>query len=379
MKKILIIYAPYGSGHKSIAEYIANYLEEQKEPYEIKVLDVAKYANLLGKLSVKGFDFVIKYRTNHLFSFIYDIVDNKIGSMNQFLAVKKAFDNPNIREEIIGFNPDLTISTHFFGGNLVSYYNKLGLTNSKLMTVITDYVSHSYWRKDHQNQDAFIVANEMVKNQMIKKGIDGKKIYAIGLPFKRQNVKEIILKEQLFFKYDLNPNQKTFLFFGGGAAGNNANYDYLKSLIKNEFPINIIFISGKNQKLENKCRSYVVKNNIKNVKILGFTKDVYSLLNASDVVITKPGGATITECIEMRVPMILIPGNGGPEKYNARFVRKKHFGLNAKNIITLNRCVNKVLKNENILSRFKENLEKEEKNDALRKIKELSFKLLKSK
>ena len=50
-KKILIIYAPYGSGHKSIADKIGNYFEESSD-LEIKILDVAKYSNILGKASI---------------------------------------------------------------------------------------------------------------------------------------------------------------------------------------------------------------------------------------------------------------------------------------------------------------------------------------
>ena len=101
MKKILIIYAPFGSGHKSIASYIANYFEEVTNDYEIKVLDVAKYANMLGKASIKGFDFVINHRTNHLFSLIYDTTNNKIATLNQMTICKRAFDNSKIRKEIV--------------------------------------------------------------------------------------------------------------------------------------------------------------------------------------------------------------------------------------------------------------------------------------
>lgn len=40
-KRILITYAPYGSGHKSLALNIYNYFEEFGN-YEIKFLDIAK-------------------------------------------------------------------------------------------------------------------------------------------------------------------------------------------------------------------------------------------------------------------------------------------------------------------------------------------------
>lgn len=364
-KNVLIIYAPYGSGHKSVANNIADYFLK-KDTFNVKVLDVAKYANFIGKASIKGFDFIINHRSNHLFSFIYDIANNKIASFNQISLVKKCFDNAKIKEEIVNFNPDITISTHFFGGNIISYYNKLGLTNSKIITVITDYATHSYWQKYHKTQEAFIVANDIVKNAMVKKGIDENKIYPVGIPFDVKDIDNLMPKEEMYKKCNLDKNLKTYLFYGGGSHGMIKNFDYLKALIKKKYPINIIFVSGKNKKLETKCKNYVNENNIKNVKVVGFVK-VYDYLNISDVVITKPGGATITECMYMKVPMILIPGNGGPEKYNARFIAKKKYGVVSKTVLGLCRNVGKTVKNEHLISHWKANLEKEEPKNATKK------------
>lgn len=377
-KRVLIIYAPYGSGHKSIADKINNYLEEHSD-LEVKVFDVAKYSNLLGKLSIRIFDVFTRHSFHKTFSFIYDIADNRLASLSQMKLVKKAFDNEKLRKEIADFNPDLTISTHFFGGNIISYYNKLGITDSLIMTVITDYVSHSYWRKDHQSQDAFIVANDIMKNVMIKKGIDGKKIYPFGLPFDRKNMENLDSKEEVVFKYHIDPAKKTYLFFGGGAMGSMGSLDYLKALIWQDLPINIIFISGRNQKLEEKARRYVMKKKASNVKVLGFTKDVYNLLNVSDVVISKPGGATLTECIDMRVPLILIPGNGGPEKYNARYICKKKYGCKVMSPIGLASAVKKTLKKEKLVIKWRENMQKHDKNESTKKILELALKMLKNK
>ena len=377
-KRVLIIYAPYGSGHKSIADKINNYLEEHSD-LEVKVFDVAKYSNLLGKLSIRIFDVFTRHSFHKTFSFIYDIADNRLASLSQMKLVKKAFDNEKLRKEIADFNPDLTISTHFFGGNIISYYNKLGITDSLIMTVITDYVSHSYWRKDHQSQDAFIVANDIMKNVMIKKGIDGKKIYPFGLPFDRKNMENLDSKEEVMFKYNIDPAKKTYLFFGGGAMGSMGSLDYLKALIWQDLPINIIFISSRNQKLEEKARRYVMKKKASNVKVLGFTKDVYNLLNVSDVVISKPGGATLTECIDMRVPLILIPGNGGPEKYNARYICKKKYGCKVMSPIGLASAVKKTLKKEKLVIKWRENMQKHDKNESTKKILELALKMLKNK
>ena len=86
-KNVLIIYAPYGSGHKSVANNIADYFLK-KDTFNVKVLDVAKYANFIGKASIKGFDFIINHRSNHLFSFIYDIANSDPYARSLYCWIK---------------------------------------------------------------------------------------------------------------------------------------------------------------------------------------------------------------------------------------------------------------------------------------------------
>ena len=53
MKKILITYGMYGSGHKSIASYIKNYFEQHSD-YEVKVLNITDYSNFWGNSAPRG-------------------------------------------------------------------------------------------------------------------------------------------------------------------------------------------------------------------------------------------------------------------------------------------------------------------------------------
>ena len=46
-KRILITYGSYGSGHKTIANYIKNYIEDNYD-YEIKILDFTEHSNIIG-------------------------------------------------------------------------------------------------------------------------------------------------------------------------------------------------------------------------------------------------------------------------------------------------------------------------------------------
>ena len=375
-KKILFTYASFGAGHKTVANYLYEYFEKQKE-YEVKIIDIMDYENLIGLISKKAFEQNFKHSSNStIFSLIYEIFDFKATTIAYKTITKSILKNKKLRDDIVSFDPDLLISTHFFGNIVLGILNKKKLTNTKIISIITDYKSHEMWLKDEKNIDAFIVCNDIVKKELINKGIDNDKIYPYGLPIST-SFKETISKETIRNKYSINNNKKTILFFAGGSIGASFSYKYLKKLLEKRFDINIIYVCGKNEKLKAKAEKLINNNDYKNVCILGYSNEVNNLLNISDIVITKPGAISITECLEMKKPMLLIPGNGGQENYNARFEFKNGYGINCKSPKKLVKNVNKILKRKSIYIKMKWKLNKNSLNKSVEQIYKLSKKILK--
>lgn len=377
MKKILITYASYGSGHKTTAEYIYDYFKENGK-YEIKLIDMMDYGNIIAKINHKTFNSAAGYNNmlfkmnNIFFTFTYELFDSKV-TMSIYKEIVKVLFKSDLKKEIVEFNPDFLISTHFFGGTLMGMINKKYKLNTKIITILTDYASHAIWLKNHKREDAFIVSNEIVKNELIKYGVSEDKIFPYGIPlstkFKNLDVDITKVKE----KYKVNNDKLTFLFFGGGSSGASYTFNYLKKLANENLDINIIFVSGKNTKLENKCKKYIEENNLKNINILGFTKDISNLLNISDIVITKPGGLSVTESLEMKTPMILIPGAGGQENHNAKFIVKNNFGIRTRYSKQLANTAKKLVKNQDLIIKMKNSLNKYDENKSVEKL----FKLVK--
>lgn len=375
-KKVLITYATYGSGHKTVANYICNYLEKHSD-YEIKIIDLMDYENIIGFLSKRAFENNFKLNGGHvLFTLFYEFFDNKATTLPYKLIAKSVFKNKKLKEDIVSFNPDLLISTHFFGNIMMGIFNKKGLTNTKIISIITDYKSHEMWLKDERSIDALIVSNDIVKNELIEKGISKHKIYSYGIPILENfGLTENI--DKIRKKYHVNNDKKTYLFFAGGSIGSSFSYNYLKKILEPRYDINIIFVCGKNEKLITKVENLVKTEDYKNVVVLGFSTEVYNLLAISDVVITKPGGISITECLEMKKPMILIPGNGGQEIYNAKFICKNGYGINCKTPDKLNKTIDRLIRRESIINNINKNLADYGGNKSVEKIFNLSKKMLK--
>ena len=237
-KRILITYATYGSGHKTVANYLYDYLVKYSN-YEIKMIDLMDYENIVGLISKKMVEQNFKHRTSSaIFSIIYELFDFKTTTLPYKSVTKSIFKNKKLKEEIVSFNPDLLISTHFFGNIILGMLNDKGFTNTKIISIITDYKSHEMWIKDEKSIDALIVTNDIVKNDLISKGINSNKIYSYGIPISESfnnTDANIAIKE----RYHVKNGKKTFLFFAGGSLGTSFSYKYFKRLLEEEYDINI--------------------------------------------------------------------------------------------------------------------------------------------
>lgn len=372
-KRILILYATYGNGHKSVAEYIKNYFERKGE-YECLTLDLISYSlPIIGKFTKKSNDLLMT-KTPFIWSILYYAFDNKISAYISGNISHKMFKNKMLMERIENFKPDITIATHFYGTDIICKYNKKGITDSKIITVVTDYKAHDFWLNSNKKIDKIIVSSLEERIHLLKKGFKNKQIHTTGIPISP----EIIVpekKQELLKKFKIDNDKKTVLFFSGGGNGALLNLIYFKELMKHKYDCNILFIAGKNKKAENMAYDYVKKYNTKNVHIYGFVTNVNEFYQVSDFVVTKPGGVQVTECLYFKKPMLLIKSNGGQEIENRRYLVKKGYAKNAKEIYTFNKYFKELLYNDKLRNKMINNIRKIEQSKSMEKLYKIVEKL----
>ena len=300
MKKILIFYASFGGGHLSAARSIKEYLEANYPSCEISLVDCVKYINnTLNKVSTTAYNEMAKkapWAWGRLYSKSEKGVIAKVSSAsNKVLSLKL---NKLLQE----FNPDLIISTHFFGSQMCSILKKRGKIHARLATVLTDYAPHEQWLMNSSMIDYFFVAYDGMKEDLVKRGIDRNKIFATGIPLSNRFLQNYN-KEEILNSLGLTSSKKTILFFAGGeyGLGKSTTYNILRTLVNDFNNIQVIAISGKNEKMK-KSFDYLVKQNNSedNIKVLDYTNKVPELMSIADLVITKPGGLTTTESLASR-------------------------------------------------------------------------------
>jgi processive 1,2-diacylglycerol beta-glucosyltransferase len=375
-KRILIPYASYGNGHKAIAEYIANYFKKEDPELEIATLDLITYSmKIIGPWSKKANSFLMLNMPS-VHDFFYRIFNSKVGGKIADEGSMILFKNKKMAQIIKDFNPDLTISTHFFGSSLIAYYNHKGLINSRLITVVTDYEAHELWINDYKTDDYIIVGNEKEARALSKKGIDANKIKAFGIPI-APKVIDNFNRNEVLKKYNLSGLKPICVFFGGGGNGSLTTVPYIKKIASNNSSIDFIFIAGKNETSKKMVDTYQESKGLNNIITLGFTKDVPELLQLADFVVSKPGGVQSTECLYFKIPILMITPSGGQEIANYKYFEEMGYGRFFHTAWGLNRFITAISNNPKIITNFHNNMLKNNNGAAMAKMYNLAQKILK--
>ncbi len=366
-KRLLVMYATYGTGHKSIAKYIDDYFTNSGE-YEVMEIDILQYATpFLGTFTNKFYNTVM-YKCPWVWNGIYYLTNNMIGGKVSAELQSKVVSSKKIKKVILDFNPDIVIATHFTAATYISKLKKSGELNCHLVSVVTDYKAHRIWLDSYKSEDALIVNSVEEKRILVKRGIDPKIIYTFGIPVASNYTKSLYDRNELMKKFKLTGERPIILFYGGGGNGSTTTLPYLLTLIESKVDADVFFVCGKNQELKRKAEGMARRHDAFNIHVLGFITNGPEYLTVADFVITKPGGLTVTECLCFKKPMVLIRNAGGQEKDNYKFLTKRGYAINAVNFFKFHRTLRKLCNNPYHLDKMCKNLEELDKEGAMKSL-----------
>ena len=110
---------------------------------------------------------------------------------------------------------------------------------------------------------------------------------------------------------------------------------------------------------------------------LGFVTNVPEILQISDFVISKPGGAQSTECLYFHKPILMINASGGQEIANYKYFTKNGYGKRFRTSFGLTNEVKHLVNNPKVLKNMQNNMAKNDNRDAMDKLYILCTDLLK--
>ena len=345
---ILILSVATGGGHIKTSNSIKEYICNNNSEANVRIVDTLSYINpILNKTISNGYKY-LAMKTPRIYGELYELA-NKENSLNTLVSKLNNIFSNKLIPLISEFEPNIIITTHPFSTEMVSILKEKRIVDIPLLCIMTDYSSHKTWI--NTGVDAYIVSNKDMVVEMIEQGVDRNKVYSYGIPvdelfLKKENKEELL--DELGLEYD-----KKIILIMAGSFGVTKILEIYKNLTPLNKDFQIVLVTGKNQKLYNKFKKEITHHE-RPIKLIYFTEEINKFMKVADIIITKPGGLTITEAIASKIPMILFDAIPGQEEENAEFLVKYGIALKCDNNKSCNDCVVELLDNEKTLEKMKE-------------------------
>ena len=314
-KKILIITGSFGNGHMQVTQSIVNQLNEMNLNH-LSVIqhDLFMEAHpIMTSICKKWYINSFKYFRNTYKRFYYSRPNELDKCFYKYYGLNKLI-NLLIKEK-----PDLILLT--FPTPVMSVLTEQFNINIPIATVMTDYRMHKNWITPYSQR--YYVATKDTKNDFIEASVPASYIKVTGIPI-ADKFEESIDKEEWLSQQHLDPSKPTILM-SAGAFGVSKGFDYMINNILEKSPNSqVVMICGRSKELKHSLKSKFKDN--PSVKILGYTNHMNEWMASSQLMITKPGGITISEGLSRCIPMIFLNPAPGQELENAYYFESKGFG-----------------------------------------------------
>ena len=368
MRKILIFYASYGGGHLSAANSIKQCIDDNFKDCETKLVDCMEYVNRpVNKITTTAYKELAKkfpWAWGEVYSHSQKGPLAHISSASNNLLAKK------LLKLLKEYQPDIVISTHPFGSQMVSYLKRKALVDCKLATIMTDFAPHDQWLVGKDYVDYYFVSHEKMRQELINSNVAENTVFATGIPLSNRFLMHFD-KDEIMKSMGLNPDKRVILFFGGGefGLGRDKTVKILNSFITHVKNHQIVAIAGKNEKMKVAFDKLVAETNSGSfVKVLAYTKQVPELMSISDLVVTKPGGLTTTESLASGLPIVAINPIPGQEEENAKFLEDEGVAIWLKKNDDYDEIIADLLADEDKLHQMKVNTKLLAKKNTTRDI-----------
>ncbi|MGN0804601.1 MAG: glycosyltransferase [Candidatus Coproplasma sp.] len=336
-QKVLLLSCGTGEGHNSCAHAIEYRLKEKGIHCEFK--DVGEFISKenVERVNKRYANFI--RRTPRLFGVVfamgmaYDTLRLPSPIYPKYAKCADPLYN-YIKEN--GFTR--VICTHFYAMNAMTELRKRYGYDIPCYGVMTDYTIHPFVKET--KMDGYFVPDAKVARQFMNKGFSADKIIISGIPV-HPKFNLNISKAEARKRLNLDQGKKLVLIMTGGEGCGNVKK--LCKKLARSFDENHTFIvlCGRNQKLKDTLDKFFSGD--ERFKTVGFTNDVHLYLKATDCVLSKSGGLSVTEIAVSNVPFINLNAIPGLETANLKTFTRQGLSLNGKTVKKAVNCTHKLL------------------------------------
>ena len=320
--KILILSCNTGEGHNSCAKALKIAMDRRGIACDIQ----DTLALVSDELSLRVANAYVSSTQGSLFETAYKIggfVSDKIDFHQSIIyGVNRLYAN-TLYEYIRDNAYDAVVCVHLFPAEAMTALRRNEMLRIPTYFVMTDYTCIPFLPET--DLDYYIIPHEHLIEEFVEKGVPREKIVPIGIPVDEQKFTTRVPQRQARQQLTENMGIKNwntnrghwYLIMSGSMGYGNVDALVHQLLARIREDDKVVCVCGRNQQMYDNIATTF--SNEERLCLLGYTDQVSLLMDASDVIFTKPGGITSTEAMVKNIPIIHTAPIPGLENYNARF------------------------------------------------------------
>lgn len=318
--RVLIFPTSTGQGHNQASKALKEYLDSRGVETTISdVLDTGKKKKSTGVS--KLYEWLVN-RVPRVFGALYAIGEHISSSRRHSpIYYLNALYADSLCQTIEDERPDVIVCPHLFSAQAVTRLIEKKKLNIPTVGINTDYCWSPFW--EETRLDRYVVADEVVAQECAARGMKRETLLPLGIPVSAK-FSEKMPKEQARAAFGI-PNETVFVI-NGGSMGYGKIPELAAALVRRRPDAAVVAVCARNAAAYNKVKD------IKGVTALEFVENIDVLLDAADVLLTKPGGLSTTEAMVKRLPFVITMPIPGGEERNAAHIAQTGMAVLAETV-----------------------------------------------
>lgn len=328
-KRVAIVTLSVGSGHVRASEVIRHALGEGDENIEVRMLDAVELAeSWFLWLYVRPYWWMLHHASG-LWRRLYERRQRKRHHMTAPHWVFRRGCTRVLRE-LKAYAPRLVIVTEIGAAEIAALGKREDWFSAPILAVQTDFQAEPPWVQ--HEIDFYCVGSEEAKFQLIGWGISPHRILVCGIPIDPVFA-ESFDKPEVLKSLGLGARRPLVLVMAGGMGPVPVD-EIILSLERCGLPLQVVAVAGHDQAMRVRLEK-LRKSIALDLHILGWVNTIPELMNAADLLITKPGGMTSAEALAVGLPMILTHPIPGPEERHLQYLVQRGAAMHAPSLAAI--------------------------------------------
>lgn len=333
---------PHGASHRGAAEALRQSLIELEAGLAVEVADALAHCTPWFRAYYNSYEIPLRYAPR-LWGWIEGVQHTSSSTGPRGLYRRGA--KPLYRF-IDNSAPDIVIATEVGVCELAAMHKRENHAAYRLVAVeLMDF--NRAWVQPEV--DLYLVTHEDLGAQLAAAGAARETIFCSGQPIHRRFA-ALPSRDETRQRLGLEPGIPALLvLFGGTGFGKPRRI--LSELGRLRHAVQLVFIAGRNQALEKELRTRV--EGLPRARVLGWVDNVQDWMVACDLMISKPGGSTLTEGFACGLPMLAYDPLPGNEQRTCAWIEKWGVGRWVRRPEELAPVIDRLLENPGELDRLR--------------------------